>query len=332
VSVRNSAAAIRGERVVIRPTVGDDLDLLAKWFADPNFVAWWGGTPKLRDEVERKYLSHGDGRQAFVIEADGDPIGYIQAWSDEPPDGGIDLVLVPEMQGRGFGVDAARSLARHLRVAGWRRIIVDPLGINYHAIKAFEKAGFVRERDENERVIMSFEPDATVFIGGAEPAVIILAEYAPAWPRRFEGERSRIAKALGGTAKKIDHIGSTAVPGLAAKPIIDILVSVEDVEEEEAYVPRLQSAGYVLRVWGPGHRMFRTPAKDVHVHIWSEPAEIERHIAFRDWLRANEKDRQRYERVKRKLTEHDWSDSNEYAEAKNDIIAEIMARTRPTSA
>jgi aminoglycoside 6'-N-acetyltransferase len=121
-----------------------------------------GCAPKSRDEVERKYVSQDDGRQAFIIEADGDPIGYIQAWSDEPPGGGINLVLVPEIRGRGFGVEAARWLARHLRVAGWRRIIVDPLGTNHHAIKAFEKAGFVRERDENERVIMSFEPDVTI--------------------------------------------------------------------------------------------------------------------------------------------------------------------------
>jgi aminoglycoside 6'-N-acetyltransferase len=153
----------------MRPTVVEDLDLLGRWFADPNFVAWWGDRPKSREEVERKYVSPGDGRRAFVIEADGNPIGYIQAWSDEPPDGGIDLVLVREMQGRGLGVDAARSLARSLRAEGWRRIIADPLAANGHAIKAFEKAGFVRECDENEHVILSFEPDATVLIGGTEP-------------------------------------------------------------------------------------------------------------------------------------------------------------------
>jgi GrpB-like predicted nucleotidyltransferase (UPF0157 family) len=179
---------------------------------------------------------------------------------------------------------------------------------------------------------MSFEPDATVFIGGAEAAVIILAEYDPGWRRRFEGERSRIDKALGGTAKTIDHIGSTSVPGLAAKPIIDILVAVDDVEHEDAYVPQLESACYVLRIREPGHRMFRAPTKDVHVHFWSERAEIQRHIAFRDWLRANEEDRRLYEGVKRELAEREWSDTNEYAEAKNDIVAEIMARARRANA
>ena len=174
---------------------------------------------------------------------------------------------------------------------------------------------------------MPFEPDATVFIGGAEPAVIIIAEYDPAWPRRFEGERSRIAKALGRTAQAIEHIGSTAVPGLAAKPIVDILVAVDEVEDEGAYLARLESAGYVLRVREPGHRMFRTPAKDVHLHIWSERGEIARHIAFRDRLRANEEDRQRYERAKRKLAERDWNCSNDYAEAKTDVIVEIMSKT-----
>jgi GrpB-like predicted nucleotidyltransferase (UPF0157 family) len=134
------------------------------------------------------------------------------------------------------------------------------------------------------------------------------------------------------TAKTIEHIGSTAVPGLAAKPIIDILVAVDEVEDEGAYLARLENAGYVLRVREPGHRMFRTPTKDVHLHIWSERAEIARHTALRDWLRANEEDRRIYERVKRKLAERDWSDSNDYAEAKNDIIVEIMAKAPPTSA
>jgi GrpB-like predicted nucleotidyltransferase (UPF0157 family)/GNAT superfamily N-acetyltransferase len=327
--VEDPVDIIRGERVVIRPTEGDDLDLLAKWFADPHVVAWWGGRPKSRDEVETKYLSPVDGRLAFVIEGDGEPIGYIQAWSDLPPDGGIDLVLVQERRGRGLGVDAARSLARHLRGVGWRRIIVDPQATNHRAITAFEKAGFVRQREENEQVIMAFEPDATVFIGGSESGVIVLSEYDPAWPLRFEAERARIDTTLGARAKTIEHIGSTAVPGLAAKPIIDILVCVDDVEDESSYVARLENADYVLRVREPGHRMFRTLAKDVHVHIWSDPTEISRHIAFRDRLRANDEDRRRYEFIKRKLAQRRWSDTNEYAEAKTGVIAEIMAAPRP---
>src|SRR5579884_2135462 len=95
-------------------------------------------------------------------------------------------------------------------------------------------------------------------IGGPERRRIVIADYDPDWPARFRREQRRIAAALGPTAVRIDHIGSTAVPGLAAKPIIDIDVSVRDVEDETSYSTALEQAGYVLRVRERGHRMFRT--------------------------------------------------------------------------
>ncbi|MFZ0030428.1 MAG: GNAT family N-acetyltransferase [Candidatus Cybelea sp.] len=156
-SGRVSQKTIRGEAVNIRPTSDEDLELLASWFADLQFVIWWGGKPKTREEVRREYLDHDPARQAYIVEADGEPIGYIQAWSDEPPDGGIDIVLKPEAQGRGLGVDAVRALALHLRAAGWKRITIDPRAENYRAIEAFEKAGFVREHDDGGHVILAFE-------------------------------------------------------------------------------------------------------------------------------------------------------------------------------
>jgi len=127
-----------------------------------------------------------------------------------------------------------------------------------------------------------------IFIGGPEPGIVTIAEYDPQWPTRFEHERARIGSALGERAKRIEHIGSTAVRGLAAKPIVDILVLVDDVEDDAAHVKLLETAGYVLRVKEPGHRMLRTVAKDVHVHLSDSAAEVERHVKFRDRLRANE--------------------------------------------
>ncbi|MGB8909304.1 MAG: GNAT family N-acetyltransferase [Candidatus Cybelea sp.] len=99
---------------------------MASWFADLQFVIWWGGKPKTKEEVRREYLAHASARQAYIVAVDDKPIGYIQAWSDEPPDGGIDIVLKPEAQGRGLGVDAVRALALHLRTAGWKRMTIDP--------------------------------------------------------------------------------------------------------------------------------------------------------------------------------------------------------------
>src|SRR5262249_51373023 len=99
---------------------------------------------------------------------------------------------------------------------------------------------------------------------------IVIADYDPAWPERYERERTRIAAALGEVALRIEHIGSTSIPGLAAKPIVDILVVVSDVDDDESFGPGLVEAGYELRVREVGHRMFRTPARDVHVHIYAQ--------------------------------------------------------------
>ncbi len=165
-----------------------------------------------------------------------------------------------------------------------------------------------------------------VLIGGREEREIVIVDYSPTWARRFEEESARIAAALSTVACRIEHIGSTAVPGLAAKPIVDILVAVEDPEDEEAYVPALEGAGYVLRVREPGHRMFRTPGRDVHVHVWRSGSDDERRLlVFRDRLRRNPEDRLEYERTKRELAGR-WSDMNYYAGAKSDVIDRIMER------
>ena len=179
---------------------------------------------------------------------------------------------------------------------------------------------------------MSDEPSETGLIGGAERREIKIVEYDPDWPRKFEEHAVNIADALGGYALRIEHVGSTSVHGLAAKPVIDILVVVPNSADESAYLPRLEAAGYVLRVREPDwneHRMFRTPKKDVHVHIYSAGCpEIERSLTFRDRLRRNHEDRNRYELTKRELATREWSDMNAYAEAKTEVIESILAASQ----
>lgn len=168
--------------------------------------------------------------------------------------------------------------------------------------------------------------DEVELIGGREKRAIQLVAYDPSWPRRFEQERARIADALGPIARRIDHIGSTAVRGLAAKPVIDIDLSVDDPDLEEVYLPALQRAGYILRVRSPGHRMARSAELDVHVHVCPAGGEWERrHLLFRDWLRTDETDRTRYANAKQRLAARDWADMNEYAAAKTDVIQKITA-------
>jgi GrpB-like predicted nucleotidyltransferase (UPF0157 family) len=166
-----------------------------------------------------------------------------------------------------------------------------------------------------------------VLIGPREPGPVILVEWDAAWPARFERERARIRQALGDAVRRIEHIGSTSVPGLAAKPIVDILVTVADIADEAAFVGHLERAGYVLRVREPGHRMFRTRDLSVHVHVLDESdPEADRYLAFRDRLRSSEEDRTAYERLKRELATRDWAEIGLYADAKGPLIETILAR------
>jgi len=162
---------------------------------------------------------------------------------------------------------------------------------------------------------------------------IEIVEHDPGWAERFARERDRIVGALGERALEVHHIGSTAVPGLAAKAIIDIILVVASSADEPAYLPDLEGAGYELRVREPDwdeHRMVRTPARDVHVHVFSAgSSEIARHLAFRDWLREHDDDRALYEQTKRRLATRDWPTTQDYADAKNDVIAEITSRAQP---
>jgi GrpB-like predicted nucleotidyltransferase (UPF0157 family) len=159
-------------------------------------------------------------------------------------------------------------------------------------------------------------------IGGREARPVVIAPYDDTWPARFETERTRILGALP-DAVAVEHIGSTSVPGLPAKPIIDVIVV--PAGDIESAVGPLQRAGYVLRVREPGHRMLRTPTRDVHVHLWADASEVERHLLFRDWLRIDTPDRDRYAATKRELATREWGDMNDYADAKSPVIAEVTA-------
>ncbi len=169
-----------------------------------------------------------------------------------------------------------------------------------------------------------------VLIGGIEKRDIVILDYDPRWPEKFESHARKIQHALGDTALAIEHVGSTSVPGLAAKPIVDIIVVVADPADEPSYLPAMLAAGYVLRVREPDwheHRMVRTPTLDVHIHFFPTGcAEVRRQLAFRDRLRRHAGDRLLYESLKRRLANEDWPDMNAYARAKSEVIEQITAR------
>ncbi|MGH9142527.1 MAG: GrpB family protein [Vicinamibacterales bacterium] len=172
-------------------------------------------------------------------------------------------------------------------------------------------------------------------IGKAEPPLddpIVIVDYDARWPMLFELEAARIRTVLGGRALQIEHTGSTSVPGLAAKPTIDLMLAVADSADEAAYVPALQSDGYPLLIREPDwyeHRMFKGPDADINLHVFSTGCpEIARVLLFRDWLRHDAGDRDRYARTKRDLARTPWRHVQDYADAKTAVIAEIMARAR----
>jgi GrpB-like predicted nucleotidyltransferase (UPF0157 family) len=159
-----------------------------------------------------------------------------------------------------------------------------------------------------------------------------LAGYDPKWPGLFDREADRIRTALGIRVLRIEHAGSTAVPGLAAKPVIDIILVVSDSADEIAYLPALESAGYTLRIREPDwheHRMFKGPDTDVNLHVFSLGCpEVDRMLMFRDWLRGNPADRDLYARAKLKLAQQEWEHVQNYADAKTSVIEEILTRAR----
>jgi len=172
--------------------------------------------------------------------------------------------------------------------------------------------------------------DDVELLGGPERRDIVIADYDPTWPLRFQRHADNIAEALGGRALRIEHIGSTFVPSLAAKPVIDVLLVIDHPECEDNYVPALEHAGYVLRVREPSfdqHRMLRSPSMDMHLHVFpSTSPEVDRYLVLRDLLRSDAAARQLYADTKRRLAQSDWPTMDHYADAKTDVIEHLLAK------
>jgi GrpB-like predicted nucleotidyltransferase (UPF0157 family) len=161
-------------------------------------------------------------------------------------------------------------------------------------------------------------------------AAIVLADYDPSWPLLFEREAQRIRRILGDRVVQLEHVGSTSVPGLAAKPRIDILLVVPDSSDEASYVSALVAEGYVLRIREPSwyeHRVLKGPDTDINLHVFSrECVEIDRMLRFRDRLRTHDDERALYERTKRELAAREWKYVQHYADAKSEIVESILSR------
>ena len=189
------------------------------------------------------------------------------------------------------------------------------------------KSEFVPTTEEQLRRVTIGEPNVL-------NSTIVIVDYDPSWPALYEVEATRIRGVLGDQVLRLEHVGSTSVFALAAKPIIDMILVVADTTDEATYIPVLESAGYVLRIREPDwyqHRLFKGPDTNINLHCFSDGCpEIERMLRFRDWLRSNDFDRLLYERTKRELAAKTWKYVQNYADAKTSVVEEILARVPDT--
>jgi len=147
------------------------------------------------------------------------------------------------------------------------------------------------------------DPSENPWVNGPPPPETVkIVAYQPEWPHRYESAAAEIRAALGEAALEVEHVGSTAVEGLAAKDVIDIDLTVPDPRDEDAYVPRLERIGYILKAREPSwheHRYLRMDEPRVNLHVFGpDSPELIRHRMFRDWLRDHPEDREQYEAAK----------------------------------
>jgi GrpB-like predicted nucleotidyltransferase (UPF0157 family) len=181
---------------------------------------------------------------------------------------------------------------------------------------------------------MTEEQILAATVGSRQPlnSTIYLAPYDPEWPALFNLLKNQIHAALGDAVLLLEHVGSTSVPGLSAKPIIDMVLAVPDSSDEASYVKPLEEKGFTLRIREPDwykHRLLKSPEIQGNLHVFSAGCpEIEKMVLFRDWLRDHAEDRSLYETKKRELAARTWKYTQNYADAKSEVVREILARAR----
>lgn len=288
--------------------LGDDSRLVAEWERALAVPPWDGPPIWSHGDLDARNWLVRDGRIAAVIDWGAMGVG----------DPAVDVMVAWKL-----GTAEARTVFREelgvdddtwARARGWAL----SQGVGAIAYYTLENNRVLVL--EGRRWIESVLADARV----------ALAEYDPEWPRTYARLEEQIHAALGARAMVLEHAGSTAVPGLAAKPRIDIVLGVADPADEASYVPALEDAGFVFRLREPDwheHRLLCHPRVAVNVHVFrADSSEIERMLAFRNHLRTNDDDRLLYERTKRSLAARDWQFTQEYADAKSAVVEEIVAR------
>jgi GrpB-like predicted nucleotidyltransferase (UPF0157 family) len=216
---------------------------------------------------------------------------------------------------------------RRATVIDLYRLVSEPRGLEPHELPLEERKRLARA------IAPTFWPGFQVTDSSERFDPIRVVEYDKDWPARFESWREVLTKVLKPAAVRIDHVGSTSVPGLAAKPIVDVQVSVSDMSDEESYVPELERLGVQLRSRDDLHRYFRPFAdrpRDLHVHVCPTGSGWEReHLLFRDFLRATPAACEVYTENKQEASRVWVDDGWAYTDAKSEVILSILQEAEP---
>jgi GrpB-like predicted nucleotidyltransferase (UPF0157 family) len=228
------------------------------------------------------------------------------------------------------GTPAIEAWRRLREVEGSNATVIDlyelvatPRGLAPYELPQAERAALAR----------SVMPEVWPGFGLTEDSerlgdTIRIVDYDRRWPRKFEQWYDVLVSCLGAIAVRIEHVGSTSVPGLAAKPIVDVQVSVTDLDDESRYVSALEGIGVQLRSRDDWHRYFRPfpgHPRGVHIHVCEVGSKWEReHVLFRDYLRADEAARDKYASAKRAAAAVWADDGIAYTDAKTTVILELL--------
>jgi GrpB-like predicted nucleotidyltransferase (UPF0157 family)/RimJ/RimL family protein N-acetyltransferase len=312
---------------------------------DEELAGWLDRLPQPYTLDDALFYIEMEGEEKFAVTdaASGRVLGSIGIrWDEADSTAEIGYWLRRDAQGNGYMTRAAVLVSRYALAKGAARVFLRADPENVASCRVAEKAGFTREgvlrsAHWNPRLgrrqdwaIYSLLPVEYVGPRRKLERRLELREYDTAWPELYRREEARLRAVLGERVVRVAHVGSTAVPGLAAKPIVDIALEVADTRDEPAYAPDLEAAGYRLLLreaaWFE-HRLFTGPDTETFVHVFPAGCEeFDRMVAFRDRLRNDDADRALYEGAKRDLVARDWEFMQDYADAKSAIVATISAR------
>ncbi len=344
--------------ISFKPITRREFPLLQKWLAASHVKKWWHEDLNA-EGIEAKYGPRVDGQEpthVYVILQNKKPIGLIQwyLWSDYPAHAaqlgaestaaGMDLAIGEvDSVGKGLGSAVIKEFVDNIifTESTATAVIADPEEQNTRSYRAFEKAGFVAQKtmqlqgEDFHRIVVSRQNIKN--LGRSRIVsndIVYLVPYDGTWPELAAKEMTAIREALSEIKFEIEHIGSTAIPGLSAKPIIDLLIGVDSLSDANKFIEPLEQFGYSYWRDNPkkdrfyfvkGLPLAGGTGRTHHVHIYQKNhVEIKRRLLFRDYLKAHPESLQTYSDLKSVLAHNFSNDREAYTSGKTEFVNSIL--------